>query len=196
MDNRTKHNIKELTQNSLNDIKSGDQEHFSRLFTENYGNLLSYACRLLCDESEAEECVHSTFCHLWDIRGRVEIRDSVRSYLFRSVYNRAVSTLRQRKIISRYEEKGLADLYFTRVIQSPQAELRLITSETRKIIENAIDSLPGRCREIFIRCKINGQTYSQVATSLEISEKTVENQMTIALKKLREKLRWLLLMFF
>jgi len=163
MGNDIKQDINEFAIKSLTDIKRGDQELFSRLFKEHYGNLLSYACRLLSDESEAEECVHSTFCHLWDIRERVEIRDSVRSYLFRSVYNRAVSTLRQRKIISRYEEKGLSDLYFTRVIQSPQAEIRLITSETRKIIETAIDSLPERCREIFIRCKINGQTYSQVA---------------------------------
>lgn len=176
-------------------LKSGQEGSFSDLFTEYYNHLYSYAYRLLSDETEAEECVHATFCHLWDVRKNIEIKESLRSYLFRSVYNRAISSIRQRKIISRYEEKGLSDLYFSRVVQNPQAEIRLISSETTKAIVAAIESLPERCREVFIGCKIIGKSYAEVAQALDISEKTVENQMTIALKKLREKLKWLLLFF-
>ncbi|MDD3990292.1 MAG: sigma-70 family RNA polymerase sigma factor [Bacteroidales bacterium] len=70
-----------------------------------------------------------------------------------------------------------------------------MSSETSKIIVSAIESLPERCREVFVGCKIRGKSYAEVARALEISEKTVENQMTIAMKKLREKLKWLLLFF-
>ncbi|MDD4638726.1 MAG: sigma-70 family RNA polymerase sigma factor [Bacteroidales bacterium] len=79
-------------------IKTGSDECFSALFKEYYGSLYSYAVRLLADETEAEECVHNTFCHLWDVRNSIEIKDSVRSYLFRAVYNRAISSIRQKKL--------------------------------------------------------------------------------------------------
>jgi RNA polymerase sigma-70 factor (ECF subfamily) len=175
-------------------LRAGKEDAFSRLFLKYYPPLFSYASRLLNDENEAEECVHDTFCHLWDVRENLEIRDSVKSYLYRTVYNRAVSILRKKKVISRYEEKDLLDLYFTSVIQNPQAEIRLINSETRKAIISAVESLPERCREVFVGCKIKGKSYAEVARLLDISEKTVENQITIALRKLREKLNWLLML--
>jgi len=72
--------------------------------------------------------------------------------------------------------------------------MRLFDSETRKIIISAINELPEKCREVFIKCKMEGETYSKVAEDLNISVKTVENQMSIALKKLRTKLDWLMIL--
>jgi len=161
-------------------LKCGVDDAFVYIFNNHYDNLYSYALRILNNENDAQECVQSTFCHIWDIRERLEIRESLRSYLYRSVYNNSISIIRKKKILDSYEEKGLTDLYFSRVIQSPDAEIRLTDSETRKEIIESINSLPERCREIFIKCKIGEQSYSQVATSLEISVNTVENQMSIA----------------
>ncbi len=174
-----------------NAIRCGTAEAFIYIFKTNYSNLYSYALRILNDEREAEECVQSTFCHIWDIRERLEIKESIRSYLYRSVYNNAISAIRKRKVLDKYEERGLEDLYFSRVIQSPEAEIRLNDSETRKEIIESINLLPERCREIFIKCKIGGLTYAQVAELMNISVNTVENQMSIALKKLRERLKYL-----
>ncbi|PKP00292.1 MAG: RNA polymerase sigma-70 factor [Bacteroidetes bacterium HGW-Bacteroidetes-8] len=174
-------------------LKNGAHDAFVYIFNNHYDNLYSYALRILNDENDAGECVQSTFCHIWDIRERLEIRDSLRSYLYRSVYNNSISIIRKNKVLDKYEERGLADLYFSRVIQSPDAELRLTDSETRKEIIESINSLPVRCREIFIKCKVGGQSYIEVASSLEISVNTVENQMAIALKKLRERLKYLIL---
>ena len=93
-----------------------------------------------------------------------------------------------------YVDQGAIDLYFNRIIQNPHAELKLIDSEYRKYILSAINELPDRCREIFIRCKIDGMTYPEVAGLLEISVKTVETQMSTALKRLRKNLDWLLIL--
>jgi len=173
-------------------LRCGAREAFIYIFNNYHGSLYSYALRILNDENEAEECVQSTFFHIWDIRERLEIKESIRSYLYKSVYNNSITAIRKRRVIDKYEEKGLTDLYFSRVVQSPEAEIRLIDSETRKEIINSINSLPLKCREIFVKCKIGGLTYSEVASQLDISVNTVENQMAIALKKLRDRLKYLI----
>lgn len=173
-------------------IRKGIPEAFVQIFNSYYRQLYSYALRILNDENEAQECVQFTFYHLWDIREKLVIKESIRSYLYRSVYNNSISAIRKRRVIDNYEERGLTDLYFSRVIQTPEAEIKLTDSETRREIIDSINSLPERCREIFIKCKIGGQSYSEVATLLNISVNTVENQMAIALKKLRERLKYLL----
>lgn len=173
-------------------LRCGAREAFIYIFNNYHGSLYSYALRILNDENEAEECVQSTFFHIWDIRERLEIKESIRSYLYKSVYNNSITAIRKRRVIDKYEEKGLTDLYFSRVVQSPEAEIRLIDSETRKEIINSINSLPLKCREIFVKCKICGLTYSEVASQLDISVNTVENQMAIALKKLRDRLKYLI----
>ncbi len=173
-------------------LRCGAREAYVYIFNNYHGSLYSYALRILNDENEAQECVQSTFFHIWDIRERLEIKESIRSYLYKSVYNNSITAIRKRRAVDKYEEKGLADLYFSRVIQSPEAEIRLIDSETRKEIINSINSLPQRCREIFIKCKIGGKSYVEVASMLNISVNTVENQMSIALKKLREQLKYLI----
>ncbi len=70
----------------------------------------------------------------------------------------------------------------------------MIDSETRKVIVGAINELPKRCRDVFVKCKIEGESYDRVASDLKISVKTVESQMSIALKRLRAKLDWLMIL--
>lgn len=180
----------------LQALREGREDAFSFIFIKYYSNLFSYARRILNDDSEAQECVQATFCHIWDIRDRLVIRDSIKSYLYRSIYNRCITVIRQKKLLAKYEDVGLLDLYFSTIIQDSQAEMRLIDSETRQVILQTIDSLPKKCKEIFVKCKIEGQSYADVANSLNISVKTVESQMAIALKRLREKLNWLLMIYF
>ncbi|OFY39479.1 MAG: hypothetical protein A2X18_05140 [Bacteroidetes bacterium GWF2_40_14] len=180
----------------LNALNAGREDAFSFLFVKYYSNLFSYAYRILNDVEDAKECVQLTFCHLWDIRKGLVINDSIKSYLYRAVYNNSITILRHKKFLAKYEVKGLLDFYFTSIVQDPQAEMRINTSETKQVILDSIESLPKKCREIFVKCKIKGQSSAAVAQDLEISVKTVENQMTIAYKKLREKLKLSLNLFF
>lgn len=170
-------------------IKAGREDAFSFLFVKYYSNLFSYACRILNNTEDAKECVQLTFCHFWDIRKGLEINDSIKSYLYRAVYNNSITILRHKKFLAKYEVRGLLDFYFSSIAQDPSAEMRFTESEAKQIILRSIDSLPKKCREIFVKCKIKGQSYADVANDFHISVKTVENQMTIAFKKLRAKLK-------
>lgn len=177
----------------LDALREGKEEAYEYLFLNYYNNLYSYAFRILNNESDAKECVQSTFCHIWDIRKSLNINDSLKSYLYRSVYNGSIDIIRKKRVLEKYEERGFLDIYLYGVIQNPEAEIKLLGSETRKAVQSSINSLPERCREIFIRCRVMGYTHAEIASSLNISVKTVENQMTIALTKLREKLKYFIL---
>jgi RNA polymerase sigma-70 factor (ECF subfamily) len=174
-------------------LRSGSEEAFTILHNHYNLSLCSYAYRILGDNNEAKEVVHLTFCKIWDNRKKIEITESLKSYLYKSVYNNCISLLRKNKQYNKYVQLGFGDLYFTRIVQNPFVELKLIDSESRKIILSAINELPDRRRDIFIKCKLKGMTYSQVAETLNISVKTVETQMSFALKNLRKKLDWLLI---
>ena len=175
-------------------LQRGDEASFTLLFNTYNLPLCSYAYRIVNNYDVAGEIVHTTFCKFWDNRKKIVITDSLKSYLYRSVYNNCISYLREQKQYKKYVDLGLTDLFFNRIVQDPHAELKLIDSENRKIILDAINQLPDKCKEIFIKCKIEGKSYPKVAEELSISIKTVENQMSSALKKLRQKLDWLLLM--
>lgn len=178
----------------VNALKNGSEDAFTNLFNLYNVGLCSYAYRILNDDDEAREVVHSTFCKIWDNRKQLDINESLKSYLYKSVYNNSISLLRKKNQYKKYVDQGLGDLYFNRIVQNPHAELKLIDSETRKIISSAIDELPERCRAIFIKCKIHGLSYKDVAEEMDISIKTVEAQMSIALKRLRKRLDWLLVL--
>ncbi len=181
-------------ENSVTSLRGGSELAFTTLFNHYNLNLCSYAFRILNNNEEAREIVHITFCRIWDRRKSLEIKESLESYLYKSVYNNCISLLRKKKQHAMYVELGMADIYFNRIIQNPHAEMKLIDSEYRKYILSAINELPERCREIFIKCKIEGKTYPEVAKMLGISVKTVETQMSNALKKLRKNLDWLLIL--
>lgn len=189
MQDNTPNSCFSSNKNLLDALREGKEEAFEYIFLKYYTNLYSYAFRILNNESDAKECVQNTFCHIWDIRKSLNINDSVKSYLYRSVYNGSIDIIRKKKVLEKYEEKGFLDIYLYGIVQNPEAEIKLLGSETRKAVQSSINSLPKRCREIFIRCRVMGYTHAEIASSLNISVKTVENQMTIALTKLREKLK-------
>ena len=90
------------------------------------------------------------------------------------------------------------DFYFSTVIQSPEAEMELWRADMTKALDEAIATLPEKCREVFILSKVEGLKNREIAEKLNISEKTVERHMSIALSRLREELDWLLqiILFF
>ena len=97
---------------------------------------------------------------------------------------------------SNYINQELLDFYFSKVVETPEAELLLVEEDLIGAIQEAVERLPERCREIFELSKMEGLSNKQVAEKLDISVKTVENQMTIAFSRLRKELEWLLCIIF
>jgi RNA polymerase sigma-70 factor (ECF subfamily) len=162
-------------------IKTGDETAFSRLFDHYYTPMCFFAAKFLNDMDISRSVVQQVFVDLWIKREKLNVKHSVKSYLFQSVRNRSIDYLRQQKnniqISQRTEE----------MITAPFHDL-IEESEMYSQVNSTINQLPEKCREIFILCRQDGLKYSEIARELNISVKTVEMQMGIALKKIRSSL--------
>lgn len=177
-------------------LKEGREGAFAYVFKEYYGVLLNYASRILHDAEVANDLVQEVFCRLYEKRGELRGEIDLKPYLYRIVYNDCLNVIKHRNIEQNYVNGELLDFYFSKVIETPEAELALQSEELREAVQVAIQKLPVRCREIFVLSKIEGLSNKEIAERLGISVKTVENQMTVALSKLRKELEWLLFLIF
>ena len=157
-----------------------DHREFEELFRNYFTPLMAFSRRILGDEEDAREVVHQVFINLWEKRRELDLSTSLKSYLFTSVNNRSLNVIRDRKKFSSEEVPERAGEW--------DVSTQLEAMELEEKIRAAIDTLPERCREIFELNRFEGLKYSEIATQLDISVKTVENQMTKALKLLREQL--------
>ena len=173
-------------------LRRGDEAAFAWVFRAYYGQLVNYASRLLRDGEEANDVTQETFCRLFERRGELHDGIDLRPYLYKSVYNGCMNVLKHREVEREYADKELEDFYFSRVVETPEAELALRDEELRGALDAAIGALPERCREVFVLSKVEGLSNKEIAERLDISPKTVENQMTTALARLRKELEWLL----
>jgi RNA polymerase sigma-70 factor (family 1) len=166
-------------------LKEGKESAFNYFFDFYYSGLCIYAKKYLNDQHVIEEIVQSIFMKLWKDRKSINIDTSVRAYFFRAVHNKCVDILRHKKVKEDYEEKILeADESFTEVTWET-----FIESELYALLMKAIEKLSPECRKIFIFSRIKNYANKEIAEKLNISIKTVENQMTRALKLMRSELK-------
>ncbi|MFH2094770.1 MAG: RNA polymerase sigma-70 factor [Bacteroidota bacterium] len=161
-----------------------DRNELEKLFREYFVQLCAFARKYVKDIDSAKEIVHDVFINLWEKRDNIDLNKSVKSYLFTSVHNRCLNFIRDNKKFDRENTE----------IENVNAESRweehdaLVEAETESKIHKAIGELPEKCREIFLLNRFNDMKYAEIAEKLGISIKTVEAQMSKALKILREKL--------
>lgn len=134
------------------------------------------------DKDEAEEAVQKMFVRLWGNRKKLIVPDNPKAFLFRSVYNESIKLLRQKKTHQKYITN-----YFDQF--KPELDENEDYINFLPYLNQAIEKLPEKCRQIFILNKIEGLTQKEIAEYLGISVKTVENQIAAAFSKLREELR-------
>ena len=170
-----------------------DNHAFEELFKEYFASLMAFSRRILGDEDDAREVVHQVFISLWEKRAELDLSTSLKSYLFTSVNNRSLNVIRDRKKFSLEEVPERAGEW--------DVSAQIESLELEEKIRSVIDSLPEKCREIFELNRFEGLKYAEIAMRLDISVKTVENQMSKALKILREQVTkylkvilWLLLL--
>lgn len=161
-----------------------DKPGFERLFRSFFPGLVLFALKYVPDQDTAREIVHNVFLNLWEKRKQVDASSSLKSYLFTSVHNRCLNFIRDQKKFERDES------LLERMDSSDFADgsVRLEEEELEKKIYDALQALPAKCREVFVMNRFDGLKYAEIARTLDISVKTVEAQMSKALKILREKL--------
>ena len=178
---------------SLELLKKGDAKVYKNVFDTFYEPLCQYALIYVNDTSTAEEIVHELFIWLWEKREGLNIHTSLKSYLFLSVRNRCFNYKRDTKT-----QPSLDDTFLElegEVLQEISSYEQLDMLQLQAMVKTAIDELPPKCREIFLLSRQSELTYAQIAEELSVSRKTVENQMGIALKRLKEKLSPALFLF-
>ena len=177
-------------------LRRGKEEAFAYVFRMYYSPLLNYAGRILKDVEAANDVVQECFCRLYDRSRELRKELQVRPYLYKSVYNACMDAIKHQKVESNYINQELLDFYFSKVVETPEAEQALLDEDLKGAIQDAINKLPERCREIFVLSKVDGLSNKQIAEQLNISMKTVEAQMTTAFVRLRKELGWLLCFIF
>ncbi len=141
--------------------------------------LTVFSCKYTHDLELAEDVVQNVFLSLYDSRNHLHVHSSLKSYLYRAVYNQTMDALKR-------ESKKISDVQANVMVQE---EFRDLVEEAEFIheIQKALDSLPKGCRNVFTMSRNDGLSNKEISKQLNISIRTVETQISKALKILREK---------
>lgn len=159
----------------------GDHDAFKYFFDTYYDDLCNFVNIYVRNEVIAEEIVQEIYVYMWENKDKLKINASFKSYLYHASKYQSLNLLRNRKKHSYIREK----LSFTEQQWEEFPNELFMDSQTMKeILNNAITQLPEKCKHIFLLSKVDGLSHKEIAEKLNVSVKTVENQITIAFKKL------------
>jgi len=177
--------IPQIEQDILDGIAESDEIAFEGLFKSHFADLCMYATRFVDEIENAEEIVQDIFFNLWTNRTKLNINTSIKAYLYTSVRNTCLNLIKHKKVESKYRE------YFSRQLQQDelQEEDWMRGDELHDKITDTIEKLPPERKKVFIMSRFENLKYKEIAEELNISIKTVENQMGKALQFLREELK-------
>lgn len=155
---------------------------YEQMFRTYFAPLCYFAGKYISDRDTCKEIVHKVFISIWENRENFDFEKPAKSYLHTAVYNRCMNFIRDHKKTESTDNEIILNMGEDDASNMQSAEL-----EAR--IWEAIDSLPEKCREVFILNRFEEKKYSEIAMHLDISVKTVETQISKALKVLREHLK-------
>jgi RNA polymerase sigma-70 factor, ECF subfamily len=170
-------------------FNSDFEKAVSLLFNNYYTELCRKAYCIVNDQDIAEDIVQDVFFKLWEKKSKIQIDTSLSAYLKRMVFNESISFLRKNKEFLEFSD----DINQNQISDNP--DYNLTQQELHAIISEAIEKLPPKCKTIFLLSRIEKLSYKEIADHLNLSVKTIENQMGKALKILRHSLKNYYLLF-
>lgn len=166
---------------------------FEQLYITWYSRAKGFARVYLPTENDAENIVQDTFLSLYERQDAQAVYTNPIAYLFTALKNRSMDLLRKRALERAASEAMQNDFYIDMRMRLDSLNALNVNFLDEDDIEyrlnKALDALPERCRQIFVMNKIEGKRQRQIAQELGISVNTVESQMAIAYRKLREELK-------
>lgn len=167
-------------------LKQGDKDAFDFIFKEYYKNLVWFAMDFIQGQDKAEEFVQGVYVRLWEERDKIEIVTSLKAYLYKSVKNKCLDYIKHVNVKNRYEQ----------MVQDKASDISsenaFFSFELKERIDEAIEHLPTKTKEIFKLNRFGNKKYREIAELLNISVKTVEAHIGKALSFLRKELNdWL-----
>jgi RNA polymerase sigma-70 factor (ECF subfamily) len=178
--------------NLVNELKEGKEQAYQIIFSKYYEWLCNYIYKLSNNYQLSEDIVQDVFVKLWEKRESIVIKSSLKNYLFKVCHNQFLQHLRKEKIkldfLDSVRWDVLYEIYNTDEEQVLQTKINALRS--------LIDKLPPKCKEVFVKGKLEGKKYKEIAIDMNISIKTVEAQMSKALHFFRKQTISLLLLLF
>lgn len=174
---KQKFNSKKVKEN-IEVFKISSKEDLKSVFDAYYVELCIFARKYVYRKDIAEELVQDVMVHLWEKKEDIDFYTSLKSYLYKATKNKAINYLKSMK-----ENNGSLMCYDEESYNQFDEEHN--RNELGILLQKAIQSLPRKCQTVFNLNKFGGLTYREISEDLNISEKTVENQMGNALKKIR-----------
>ena len=162
-------------------IKNDNLKIFEYIFRLYYKQLCDFANKYLQSMDSSEEVVQDIFYQIWKKRQELNIKSSLKSYLYTSVKNNCLQQIRVHNLDLKYENYYIS--HYNNESIDPADELK--AKELNETIQKALNSLPEKCRQIFEMSRYDGLKYHEIAKQLSISIKTVEANMGKALKHFR-----------
>lgn len=163
-------------------IQSGDDEAFAEMFRTYHARLCAFACRYVRSKDVAKDLVQDVFLSIWINRSTWSPQGSVQSYLYKAVRNQATNYREWQQV----RENHVGEVRSTFNSEPSRTPLQeLLHEEMEARILHAIKDLPDRCRLVFTLSRVDGLSYSEIATTLDISVNTVHTQIKRALEVLR-----------
>lgn len=170
-----------------------DELDFSKVYFIYFPKLVRFAREFVLSTEDAENIIQDIFLYLWEHRELLVTLNNPNAFLFTLVKNKSIDFLRLKKRMDQKNEK--LETVLDKELQLKMYALQqfdenaLSNDDIETLLNNAINKLPDKCREIFILSRMEGLKYKEIADRLEISTKTVENQISIALRKLKVELK-------
>ena len=162
-------------------LRKDDYDAFQKIFFKYHEEIVNRSYQMTKNIDLSKDVAQDVFFELWKNRNKLPENIVLLPYLKRSTINRSLNYLKSRK-----HHMGVGEVPLTfQTSSSESPEDQAVTNELNGFLENAVNSLPERCRLIFVLCKQEGLSHKEVAEKLGISTKTIENQITKAMKSLR-----------
>lgn len=174
----------ESTKALLEAVRQGRKPALQKIFDLHYAEVCRAIYKLVPDVSLMEDLAQEVFIRFWEKREQIEVLESIGGYLHRMAVNEALAHLRRRRFFD-----DVSEAVHLPAAAADHAETTLLHQDLSFRLDAALNALPPRCRMVFLLSRFEEMSYREIADKMDISMKTVENQMGKALKLLREQLR-------
>lgn len=173
-------------------IQNGNLEAFETLYFDMQPRLYAFSRKFIDDSEISRDIVQEIFFEFWENRNTFLIKSSVKAYLFRMLHNKCLNYIRDRKVHEKYTSYVDVKLKESELLffdQDQESYKSIFFQEVQHIFEESMKNLPESCREIFLMSRVEGLSNKEIAEKLDISVRTVENQIYRALKILKVSLK-------
>ncbi len=172
-------------------VTKDSKSAYEKLFHNYYSKLCLFVYDLCKNKDLAEDIVQDFFLNIWNERGNIKIKTSVKSYFYQSVYNKTLNYISRERLHEKYVNNH-REINLSKIISdysySNYPLANLLQKELENKITEIIDSLPSQCRKVFTFSRFENLKYEEISKKMNISINSVKTHMKNALQKLRNDL--------